>query len=118
MLLSSISLAYFSCSACWHYPNPIAMPGQALPSMLNASNSAFALATIRDRLPVILVKTLDDLFEDVKSVVSEMSKLRYEIMTNKPLVPLLPEPDTADIDVYNETILKRICHGLVLRGFL
>ncbi|VDK40253.1 unnamed protein product [Taenia asiatica] len=91
------------------------MPDQALPSMLNASNSAFALATIRDRLPVILVKTLDDLvkykgkygnpendFDDIKSVISEISKLRYELMTNKPFVPLLPEPDAVDIDLYNE----------------
>ncbi|KAL5971590.1 Damage-control phosphatase ARMT1 [Taenia solium] len=102
-----------------HYSDLIAMPGQALPSMLNASNSAFALATIRDRLPVILVKTLDDLvkckgkygnpendFDDIKSVISEISKLRYELMTNKPFVPLLPEPDAVDIDVYNEIVLK------------
>ncbi|KAH9287297.1 Protein-glutamate O-methyltransferase [Echinococcus granulosus] len=106
------------------------MPDQALPSMLNTSNSAFALVTIKDRLPVILVKTLDDLvkckskygnpendLDDIKSVISEISKLRYELMTNKPFVPLLPEPDAADIDVYNEAVLKRLMNITINCGF-
>ncbi|VDM18688.1 unnamed protein product [Hydatigera taeniaeformis] len=74
-------------------------------------SSAFALTTIRDRLPVILVKTLDDLVKykskygnpENNSVISEISKLRYEIMTNKPFAPLLPEPEAVDIAIYNET---------------
>ncbi|CDS40596.1 Domain of unknown function DUF89 [Echinococcus multilocularis] len=36
----------------------------------------------------------------------EISKSRYELVTNKPFVPLLPEPDAADIDVYNEAVPK------------
>ncbi len=43
-------------------------------------------------------------FEDVKAVIGEMSKLRYEIMTNKPLVTLLPEPKSPDIAVYNREV--------------
>ncbi|KAM3172939.1 hypothetical protein ACTXT7_013527 [Hymenolepis weldensis] len=95
------------------------MPVFDLPPMLNATNSNFALTTIKDRLPVILVKTLDDLYrfkekfgnpytdyEDVKCVISEIAKLRYELMTNKPFAELTPESIADDIDVYNEAIQK------------
>nr|CDS34460.1 hypothetical protein HmN_000857400 [Hymenolepis microstoma] len=93
------------------------MPDFDLPPVLNATNSDFALATIKDRLPVILVKTLDDLckfkekfgnpetdYEDVKSAISEIAKLRYELMTNKPFAKLTPESNADDIEVYNEAV--------------
>nr|CUU97922.1 hypothetical transcript [Hymenolepis microstoma] len=95
------------------------MPDFDLPPVLNATNSDFALATIKDRLPVILVKTLDDLckfkekfgnpetdYEDVKSAISEIAKLRYELMTNKPFAKLTPESNADDIEVYNEAVQK------------
>ncbi|KAM7540426.1 hypothetical protein Aperf_G00000030114 [Anoplocephala perfoliata] len=88
-----------------------------LPPMLNSTNSEFALATIKDRLPIILVKALDDLlrfkkeygnpqtdFEDVKTAISEIAKLRYELMTNKSFAILSPDSKADDIGVYNNAI--------------
>jgi len=66
--------------------------------------TTFAYPTIKDRCPVILCKAIDHLHrernvvgrelgeesrEGVKKVVEELSKLRYEMQTNKPIVPLV-----------------------------
>uniref|UniRef100_A0A0X3PW97 Sugar phosphate phosphatase n=4 Tax=Schistocephalus solidus TaxID=70667 RepID=A0A0X3PW97_SCHSO len=90
-----------------------------LPPKLFAGNSAFALATIKERMPVILVRTLDDLnknitkygnpennFEDAKLVIHRLSKLRYELVTNKPFATLFPEPACSDIDQWNSEIAR------------
>lgn len=68
-------------------------------------------------MPVILVKALDDLtrfkakfgdpateFDDVKQVISGLSKLRYELMTDKPLELLEVETDSSDISEWNSII--------------
>ncbi|VDN31152.1 unnamed protein product, partial [Dibothriocephalus latus] len=89
---------------------------KTLPPKLFAGNSAFALATIKERMPVILVRTLDDLsknltkygsqeknFEDAKLVIHHLSKLRYELVTDKPFATLFDEP-TSDVDQWNSEI--------------
>lgn len=78
---------------------------------------SFAYLTIRDRMPVILTKVIDlvhrrasafstenqqEQTEDSKVVLAKLSKLRYEIKTNKPLMPI--EGDQLDVDIWNNTI--------------
>lgn len=43
--------------------------------------------------------------EDLKKIIGEISKLKYEIQTNKPLLKL--KPDDLDIHFYNEYIVKQ-----------
>lgn len=45
-------------------------------------------------------------FDDVNEIISEISKLRYELMTNKPLSLLLQESDFDDIKTYNHEIQR------------
>jgi len=78
---------------------------------------SFAYLTIRDRLPVILTKVIDlvhrrasayfhqnqkEQAEDSKVVLAKLSKLRYEMKTNKPLLPM--EDDRPDVGIWNDTI--------------
>lgn len=78
---------------------------------------SFAYLTIRDRLPVILTKVIDlvhrrasafsdenqqEKMEDSKVVLAKLSKLRYELKTDKPLMPL--EDDQLDTSIWNDTI--------------
>lgn len=78
---------------------------------------SFAYLTIRDRMPVILTKVIDlvhrrtssfsegnqqELMNDSKEVLAKLSKLRYEIKTDKPLA--LVEDDELDASIWNETI--------------
>ncbi|KAJ7390810.1 hypothetical protein OS493_022369 [Desmophyllum pertusum] len=78
---------------------------------------SFAYLTIRDRLPVILTKVIDlvhrrasaflkenqqEQTEDSKLVIAKLSKLRYEMKTNKPL--MLMEDDRPDVRIWNATI--------------
>jgi len=81
--------------------------------------STFAYATIKDRCPVILCKVIDHLHrernnlgrelgeearEGVKKVVEQLSRLRYEMQTSKPLTPL--EDELPSAAVWN-TILEQ-----------
>lgn len=78
---------------------------------------SFAYLTIRDRMPVILTKVIDlvhrrasassdenqqENTEDSKDVLAKLSKLRYEIKTNKPLMSL--EDDRLDVGIWNDTV--------------
>ncbi|XP_044765464.1 damage-control phosphatase ARMT1-like isoform X2 [Coccinella septempunctata] len=81
---------------------------------------SFAFRTVRDRLPVILTKTIDSLSQkkddiakeygseardEIKTVVGKLSRLKYEIQTNKPLKNIRSQaPDAA---IYNEYIRER-----------
>lgn len=80
---------------------------------------SFAYLTIRDRLPVILTKVIDlvhrqasalsesnqqEKIEDSKGVIAKLSKLRYEMKTNKPLTQM--EDDRPDVQIWNDTIEK------------
>lgn len=82
----------------------------------------FAYVTIKDRLPTILVKTLDafhrnwlsfikrnqindsndwkDAGDESKKIIGEMAKLKYEMVTDKPLDKLIG--NATDIDIWND----------------
>ena len=74
----------------------------------------FAYPTIKDRCPVILCKIIDHLHrqrinlgrelgpeaaEGLYKVVEELSKLRYEMQTDKPITDI--EDDTGNAEVWN-----------------
>ncbi|ESO96394.1 hypothetical protein LOTGIDRAFT_178238 [Lottia gigantea] len=93
----------------------------ALPPPLSAKfKESFAFVTIKDRLPVILSKVADTVHrkknnlgaelgnekaEDLKGIAGEISKLRYEIQTDKDVVAL--EDTRGDVDIWNE-VLKNL----------
>ncbi|XP_060519947.1 damage-control phosphatase ARMT1-like isoform X2 [Cylas formicarius] len=75
---------------------------------------------VKNRMPVILTQLIDGLArrkveisiefgdrsaEELKMVIGELSKLKYEIQTNKPLRNLTS--DAPDIQLYNEYIAKQ-----------
>jgi len=85
--------------------------------------TTFAYPTIKDRCPVILCKAIDHLHrernvigrelgeesrEGVKKVVEELSKLRYEMQTNKPILPIVDSlPSSAVWNAYIANVEKR-----------
>lgn len=91
-------------------------PTKILPEPLSAKFvGSFAYKTLKDRLPAILTKAIDtvyrqkdllgekygeDGFDDFKSTVGRMSKLRYELQTNKPLYLLTD--GRRDVEQWNE----------------
>lgn len=93
-----------------------------LPPPLTAKDPAcFAYKTVRERLAVILTKTMDtatndaaaqmgpEAREETKLVVVRLSKLRDEIAANKPLVAL--EDDFEDAAVWNAVLDKYTADG-------
>jgi hypothetical protein len=82
-----------------------------LPVPLSAKfTDSFAYPTMRDRVPVIICKVIDLLHRDrialnlkdpeqFKKVLEKMSKLRYEMQTNKPIKPI--EDCGNDADTWN-----------------
>lgn len=100
---------------------PVVPPEELpLPPPLSGRNSAsFAYVTVRDRLPVILTRVIDAVFrdrmtigeqlgpearEETKAVAGRLAKLRNEMVTNKPLVPI--EDDFEDAAVWNAVLAK------------
>ncbi|XP_078001051.1 damage-control phosphatase ARMT1-like [Glandiceps talaboti] len=91
-----------------------------LPEPLSAKyTEQFAYPSVKDRLPIILTKVIDTVYqyrnqafdlhgqigkEDCKSIVSELSKLKSHLQTDKPLLYL--EDDREDVESWNETIRK------------
>jgi len=82
----------------------------------------FAYPTIKDRSPVILCKVIDHLYreranigrqlgleaqEGLKLVVDELSKLRYEMQTDKQIYPLVPLENDHDSEVWNSYLEKQ-----------
>ena len=80
----------------------------------------FAYPTIKDRCPVILCKIIDHLHrqrlnigrdlgpeaaEGLYKVVEELSKLRYEMQTDKPIVPI--EDSVGNAAVWNKYLQAR-----------
>lgn len=78
---------------------------------------SFAYKTIKDRLPVIVTKTIDYISrhrselltkytqesdEDIKLVIESLSCLRYELQTDKPYKLLLDQGE--DVEIWNNTI--------------
>ncbi|KAK6619193.1 hypothetical protein RUM44_003575 [Polyplax serrata] len=99
----------------------IAFEGRDSETPLNEKLSAkyirsFAYYTVKDRLPVILTKVINDLVtnksrilqehnkdeveEDLKSIIGKISKLKNELVTNKTLVKLNSKGD--DITSWND----------------
>ncbi|KAH7931630.1 hypothetical protein HPB52_025529 [Rhipicephalus sanguineus] len=78
---------------------------------------SFAYKTVRDRLPVILTKVIDTVFrdrmdiervlgpearEETKLVVGCLARLRNEMVTNKPMIPI--EDDFEDTETWNSVL--------------
>ncbi|KAK7105101.1 damage-control phosphatase ARMT1-like [Littorina saxatilis] len=94
------------------------MGTQDPPPALSAKNeSSFAYYTINARLPVILARIADSLCrkkeriiakygqessEDIKFVIGHLSKLRYEVQTNKAIQPL--ESNAPDVQAWNREL--------------
>lgn len=86
--------------------------GKPTPKPLSPSNkNSFAYPTMKDRVPVIICKVVDLLYrdrttlnmkqpDDLKAVIEDMSRLRYELLTNKPLLPITD--DRTDAKVWND----------------
>ncbi|UYV69052.1 C6orf211 [Cordylochernes scorpioides] len=83
-------------------------------SIVGIKPKSFAYRTVKDRMPVILTKVVDHLYrerreiarvygedarEEVKAVIGRLSKLRNEMQTNKPMLPL--ESSEEDVDLWN-----------------
>ncbi|XP_043278823.1 damage-control phosphatase ARMT1-like [Venturia canescens] len=83
-----------------------------------------AYVTLKDRLPVILTGVIDklsrdkanivqkfggDSTEEIKRVIGDLSQLRSELMTNKPLTPLKlsDSKEDADANVWNDYLKTR-----------
>lgn len=102
------------------------------PQLTGQDKSSFAYKTIKDRLPVILVKVIDffhrqrkelhkfsnilghepnetelkEIEEDAKAIIADIAKLRKDLETNKPieLFEKLPLPD--ELNYFNEDVDK------------
>jgi len=97
------------------------LPGVPLRAPLSAKyKDTFAYPTIKDRCPVILCKVIDHLhrernnigrdlgqeaMEGLYKVVEELSKLRYEMQTDKPIVDIVD--DTGNALVWNDYLKKQ-----------
>ncbi len=89
-----------------------------LPPPLTASDqNSFAFPTMKDRVPVIICKVVDLLYRDrinlnlshpdeLKEAIEEMSRLRYELSTNKPIGPI--EDTGSDFQVWNDFLQGRL----------
>uniref|UniRef100_T1JPB2 Sugar phosphate phosphatase n=1 Tax=Strigamia maritima TaxID=126957 RepID=T1JPB2_STRMM len=89
-----------------------------IPPSLSASfELSFAYITLRDRIPVIITKIIDQLHrdknetaitfgpgskEEVKEIIGRLAKLKNEITTDKPLVTL--QDDFSDTIMWNKSI--------------
>lgn len=106
------------------------MAQKTIPPPLTAQDrSSFAYKTIKDRLPVIVVKTIDffhrqrkelhkfggtiesptesqvtEIERDAKDIISELSKLRKDLETNKPALLLECLDLEADFQFFNDDI--------------
>lgn len=95
------------------------------PPLSAKDKNSFAYLTIKDRLPVILSKIADSVYrlkgkikeeygeegtEDLKSFAGCISKLRNEVQTNKPVVPI--KDGRSDVVVWNDHLEEIIkCTG-------
>ncbi|KAJ1857438.1 Hairy/enhancer-of-split with YRPW motif protein 2 [Coemansia sp. RSA 2703] len=91
------------------------------PLIAAADGSNFTYESLRDRVPHILTDVINDLYhaiashsaadsqpaviEEGKQLVGELSKLKHEMVTNKPLTPLLDD-GCGDISTWNSWLEK------------
>ena len=90
--------------------------GHPVPRPLTPSDKdSFAYPTMKDRVPVIICKVVDLLYRDrvhlnlsepdlLKDIIEEMSRLRYEMLTNKPLQKI--NDGRKDAEVWNQFLEK------------
>ena len=90
--------------------------GKPNPKPLSPSDrNSFAYPTMKDRVPVIICKVIDLLYrdracldltdpDDIKNIIENMSRLRYEMLTDKPLQPITD--GSSDSKVWNEFLLR------------
>ncbi|KAL8611037.1 hypothetical protein ACOMHN_042653 [Nucella lapillus] len=89
------------------------------PPLSGKNKNSFAYYTINARLPVTLAQMADNLcrnrvkiadkygqeaLEDNKAIISKLSKLRYEVQTNKPLLAL--QSNAPDIESWNKELAR------------
>lgn len=95
---------------------------RGVPEPLSAKyKESFAYATIKDRLPVILTNVIDTLYrdrnvvgetfgpdaqEETKEIIGRLSKLRNELVTDKPVVPLTS--NGVDVLIWNKYLDRYI----------
>ncbi|XP_022917436.1 damage-control phosphatase ARMT1-like [Onthophagus taurus] len=99
--------------------------GMDIKTPINVTLSAFykrsfAFHTIKDRIPIILTETIDSLIrnkndilkfygldgiEELKLIIGEISKLKYEIQTNKPILKI---EGTTDAALYNQFLEEQM----------
>ena len=100
------------------------LPGVPLHAPLSAKyKDTFAYPTIKDRCPVILCKVIDHLHRErnnigrdmgaeamdgVSKVVEELSKLRYEMQTSKPIVDIVD--GIGNCNVWNDYLKEQKVH--------
>ncbi|XP_064623199.1 damage-control phosphatase ARMT1-like [Lineus longissimus] len=93
----------------------------ALPESLSAKFiSSFAYKTIKDRLPIILTKVIDMVYrmkiqiaeshgqegvDELKVIAGRLAKLRNEMQTDKPLIPLTE--DGEDVSIWNSYLQEK-----------
>jgi len=104
----------------------------SLPPALSAKYPrSFAYKTMKDRIPVIIAKTVDHLNrskdmivkeyggeaarEELKAATGSLSQLRYEVMTNKPAALL--RDSLSDQPAWNAELKKRAAKGDPLTWF-
>lgn len=89
------------------------LPDVPLHGKLSAKyKTSFAYPTIKDRCPIILCKIIDQLYRDrinigrdhgneaqegLKSIIEQLSKLRYEMQTDKEISPLLDNHESSKV---------------------
>jgi len=101
------------------------LPDVPLRGKLSAKyTTSFAYPTIKDRCPIILCKIIDQLYrerinigrvygieaqEGLKTIIEQLSKLRYEMQTNKVILPL--EDSQENTKVWNEYLEREKAGG-------
>eukprot|EP00095_Tigriopus_kingsejongensis_P000479 maker-scaffold1054_size66621-snap-gene-0.10 protein:Tk00479 transcript:maker-scaffold1054_size66621-snap-gene-0.10-mRNA-1 annotation:"upf0364 protein c6orf211 homolog" len=88
---------------------------QNLPEPLSAKfRESFAFPTMKDRVPVIVCKIVDLLYRNkniytesdaLKQIIEHMSKLRYEIATDKPFSPI--DDGRENCPIWNEYMERK-----------
>lgn len=110
---------------------PSAKPVPLPPPLSAKFQSSFAYKTIRDRLPIILTRVIDALFrarmeierrqgaearEESKQIVGRLSKLRNELVTDKPFLRI--KDDFQDAPQWNAVLDDYVLqHGMEPRWF-
>ncbi|KAL1920086.1 uncharacterized protein VTP21DRAFT_1232 [Calcarisporiella thermophila] len=89
------------------------------PALKGSNRQLFAFATISKRLPIILTKTIDDVYQayhklppeesekqaEAKQIIEKISRLKYELQHDKPLIPIEDDGEP-DVQIWNDSLKK------------